>query len=93
MNSIDEIWICGRVARCVRDNRPLESDEPSWELLGVFSSRDKAAALCTDCRFYILPWRLDEPLPEGCDKPEGMEYPAPRHHVTTGIAATAEVTP
>lgn len=35
----------------------------SWEIMGVFSSKEKAESICLDSSYFVGPMKLDEPAP------------------------------
>lgn len=57
----DGLWLVGRSLWM------LEADKTwhwTWDVHGVFSTREKAAALCRDQNWFILPAVVDQPFPE-----------------------------
>lgn len=46
----------------------------SWEILGVFSSKEKAVAACSTARHFVGPAEIDNPMPDGKPWP-GVWHP------------------
>jgi hypothetical protein len=61
------VWICGR--------NGLNGDPCVWSILGVFSTRERAAARCEGPRDFVGAMWLDEPLPDEVVAWPGAERP------------------
>ena len=56
------------------------SDEPKdYEFMGVFSSKEKAEAVCADWTYVVAPANLDEEWPLESIEWPGAYWPHPRH--------------
>lgn len=51
------VWVAGRVVHQTMVEGIVHS---FWELIGVFSSEDKAVAACSDEKDFVGPINLDE---------------------------------
>lgn len=60
-----ELWIVGKAPPC--------DGETPWEIAGVYGSRGQALAACLDGCYFILPTRLNAPLPMGTCEAPGLE--------------------
>lgn len=59
-----QIWIVGF--------RDMDGTKP-WEFVGAYDSKEKAFAVCKDCRFFAARVGLNDTAPE-------EESPWPEHH-------------
>lgn len=50
-----QVWVAGRNA--------ADMDPTRWAILGVFSTNERAVAVCADERDFVGPMYLDQPLP------------------------------
>lgn len=62
----EQVWICGKT---------LDATAYGWELMGVFTSEEKAVAACTELWHFVGPATLDERLPDESVAWAGCHYP------------------
>jgi len=58
------LWMVGKII-----------DDPKWEIMGVFSTEEKACSICKDENYFIGPLNLDEVLPDETIEWRGAYYP------------------
>ena len=62
----EQVWICGKTT---------DESGRSWELLGVFTSEEKAVAACTELWHFVGPAAIDTRLPDESVAWAGCYYP------------------
>lgn len=62
----EQVWICGKT---------LDATAYGWELMGVFTSEEKAVAACTELWHFVGPATLDVRLPDESVAWAGCYYP------------------
>ena len=67
MDDDNGVWVCG----IYRDK--IEAGVV-WDLVGVFSDKEKATAACKDWRYFIYRIEKDQEIGENMC-PSGMHYP------------------
>jgi hypothetical protein len=75
MNDINgiTIWVCGRYFVC--DAKNSCGLPGSFDVLGIYSSKEKAIARVKQSNDFIAPITLDEDQPEEICEWVGAEYP------------------
>jgi len=63
------------VAYVVGQTRP-PYDGTVWEIVGVFSTEERAVAACVDADYFVMPMRLDTAAPSESVVHFGSWYPA-----------------
>jgi hypothetical protein len=65
------MWLTGKyIGECDGEGNGI-----CWELIGVFSSEEKAVAACLNEYYFIGPVELDEVLPDETVEWPGCYYP------------------
>lgn len=70
----ETVWVAGRVTGYHGDD-PMDV---SWELLGIFSSEERAVAACTDTACFVGEIPVDKPKADTSTEWPGAYYPLPR---------------
>ncbi len=53
----------------------IESANIVWEIQGIFTTKEEAAAACKNERYFVGPVELSKPYPQETAPWEGCEYP------------------
>lgn len=67
--TISKVWICGQ-ARLKADYTVR-----TWEIVGVFSSQEKAIQACRDMDYFVGPMIMNQAMPHEPTEWEGSFYP------------------
>jgi hypothetical protein len=66
-DAVDVVWITGK--------ETFDENPKSFEIQGVFDSKDKAIDACKDVRYFIGPLKLNQALPDEKQEWPGAIYP------------------
>ena len=67
-----QVWVTGHN---IMEFSQYGTDYIAWDILGVFTSNEKAVAACHDENCFVGPLNLDEPLPPEIGEWPGCYYP------------------
>ena len=67
------VWLAGNVTDA--SDGTIENSVASWEIIGVFESRDVAIVACHDETCFIAPFILNDISPRECCLIPNCEYP------------------